>query len=121
MRLWRSRTAGIGNQVFLLPAVIVLLAIVGFPLLFSIVASFFDLRLVNLKFTDFTGFRNYLAAFSDRNFLVSLWNTVLFVLVVVSLELVVGMLLALWPPRRYPQSRCCGSVFCCRRSWLRSW
>lgn len=95
MRLWRSNSAGIGNHVFLLPAVIVLLAIVVFPLLFSIVASFFDIRLVNLKFTDFTGFRNYFAAFSDRNFLVSLWNTVLFVLVVVSLELVVGMLLAL--------------------------
>jgi len=95
MPLRRSNSAGIGNYVFLLPAVIVLLAIVVFPLLFSIVASFFDIKLVNLRFTDFVGFGNYFAAFADRNFLVSLWNTVVFVLVVVSLEFVVGMLLAL--------------------------
>ncbi len=94
MRLRLSTSAGIGGFVFLLPAGLILLAIVVFPLVFSIVASFFDVELLNLGFRNFVGLRNYLAAFGDRNFLVSLGNTVVFVLVVVSLECVAGLLLA---------------------------
>ncbi len=102
MRLRLSASAGIGNYVFLLPAAIVLLAIVVFPLVFSVVASFFDIQLVNLSFRNFVGLRNFLAAFGDRNFLVSLGNTAVFVLVVVSLECVAGLLLAALAMARIP-------------------
>ena len=91
----RSIPAGIRPYVFLLPAGLVLVAIVLFPLFFSLAASLFRVTLTDLRLISFKGFENYRAAFHDSNFLTSLLNTMVFVVVVVAAETVIGMALAL--------------------------
>jgi len=95
MQHTRSITAGIRPYLFFLPAGLVLVAIVLFPLLFSLIASFFDVTLVDLRLISFRGLGNYRAAFQDPNFLASLLNTIVFVVVVVTMETAIGMALAL--------------------------
>ena len=67
--------------IFLLPTLIAF--IIGFvwPFLWGIYLSFFKFK--TLKFTEFTGFRNYTLALSDPNFIYSFFFTLVFAIVVV--------------------------------------
>jgi multiple sugar transport system permease protein len=95
MRRKRSIPAGIRPYLFFLPAGLVLVAIVMFPLLFSFAASFFDVTLKDMRLVSLRGLGNYSAALRDPNFLTSLLNTVMFVAIVVAVETMIGMALAL--------------------------
>jgi multiple sugar transport system permease protein len=77
------------------PAVIVMLAVTAYPILYSIWLS---LQRADLRFPDqreFIGLDNYAAVFSSTRFWQDLWHTVLLTVTTVSIELVLGMLLAL--------------------------
>ncbi len=73
--------------------VIVLLTI--FPLLFSLVITFTNMRLLGGAGLRFVGFENWSRLFADRNFHTVLRNTVVFVLGGVTLQYVLGLGLAL--------------------------
>jgi len=53
---------------FISPTLIVLAAVVAFPLLFSFVVSFFRYTFITPKFDVFAGFDNYLFSFKDQYF-----------------------------------------------------
>src|SRR3954464_7837770 len=77
------------------PAVIVMLAVTAYPILYSVWLS---LQRADLRFPDdrqFIGLDNYAAVFSSSRFWADLGHTVLLTVSTVSIELVLGMLLAL--------------------------
>lgn len=80
----------------LAPLLIFVFAIAIYPLLFSINISFFDYRLTDPNQTKtWVGLNNYLQAFNDPLVRKSISSTLIFVFGTVSLEIIVGLGLAL--------------------------
>lgn len=88
---------------FIAPSLIVVALIAGWPLVRTIWFSFTDADLNNLSDYEFIGLENYLASYDDEWFGIltepdwwhSVWNTLWFTLVSVSLETVLGIVVAL--------------------------
>jgi multiple sugar transport system permease protein len=91
--MWRTRWT---TWTFLLPAVITLLAVGIYPLLFAVSISFrqYELTKPNLGF-GFTGFSNYAQVFSDNTFWASLGRTFAFLATVLPAQILLGLLIAL--------------------------
>jgi multiple sugar transport system permease protein len=79
--------------VFLLPAVIWILAFTVFPLGYAIVSSLYSYRFGRRN--EFIGLDNYARLFTDENLHNSLWVTLIFVFFTVSIQMVLGFGLAL--------------------------
>ncbi|WP_114186298.1 carbohydrate ABC transporter permease [Microvirga aerophila] len=98
-----SRSRVRAAWLFIAPPLIVLGLVAGWPLARTIWFSFTDANLNNLREYEFIGFENYLANYdgewlgllTDPDWWRSVWNTVWFALVSVSIETVLGMLVAL--------------------------
>jgi trehalose/maltose transport system permease protein len=75
------------------PAVVVILAIAVFPIVYAIVLSFQE-TIINQGST-FVGLQNYAEMFGDAEFQSALLNTTVFTVLSVALELVAGMAIAL--------------------------
>jgi trehalose/maltose transport system permease protein len=93
---------------FLVPMLVALAVVAGWPLLRSIWYSFTDASLNNLEAAQFIGFDNYLrwttlesgrtiyrGVLADPDWWNAVWNTVRFAALSVSIEAVLGMLVAL--------------------------
>ncbi|HEV2565654.1 MAG TPA: sugar ABC transporter permease [Microvirga sp.] len=88
---------------FIAPSLIVVALIAGWPLARTIWFSFTDADLNNLSDYEFIGLENYLARYDDEWFGIltepdwwrSVWNTLWFTVVSVSLETVLGIVVAL--------------------------
>lgn len=79
----------------LIPMVVVLAAILIFPLIFSFVISLQDFQLSKIGQQKFIGLENYINLFSNKSFWTALRNTIVFVIMAVSIEVVFGFCLAL--------------------------
>lgn len=79
----------------IVPAALILGAVIGYPLLFSLWVSFHDYTLTAIAETEFIGLSNYIKLVSNPSYWRALGNTVLFVIVAVGLELILGFGLAL--------------------------
>jgi multiple sugar transport system permease protein len=78
--------------VFLLvPGIVVILVVVGFPMLYSLYLSFTNYSLVNTTGFDFVGLSNYVALFKDPIFWQSFGRTMLFITLAVNLEFLIGL------------------------------
>ena len=84
----------------LAPCVIVLLALAIFPLIFSGTLSFKVDPLYNPDVARFVGWRNYNDLFEDRRFWNSIELTVIWAVVVVSIQMVLGFFLAVLLDRK---------------------
>lgn len=81
---------------FLAPAGIVLLVALFYPICYMIYASFLDWNpSQRIGEADFVGLRNYTKLFGDPAFRESLWVTIKFAMVVVTLEMFLGVGLAM--------------------------
>lgn len=96
--LERDRVLG---PLFMLPAVLYILALVGFPLVLAVLYSFSSVTVGDPSidsFDDFVGFRNFRSVFDDPVFRKALVNTIVFTLVsqgaVVVLSSILGIILA---------------------------
>lgn len=102
-RSYLTRTRVRTAWLFLLPMLILLLAVAGWPLGRTIWFSFTDANLTDLSAAQFIGFANYLEYFegewygvlADGLWWQSVWNTVYFSVVSVTLETVLGLGVAL--------------------------
>lgn len=88
----RERVAGF---MFLLPTLIVLTTIVAIPLGYSLVVSLYAYTFINPHFSNFIGFENFESSFLDPYFWHSLWVSVKYVVLVVSIEFSIGFFIAL--------------------------
>ena len=86
--------------VFLVPAVVIFVALVILPALGGAVLSFSDLSLLGTP--SFVGFDNYAKVFSDEQALASLGNTFLLAAIVVIGQNVLGLALALALEAAFP-------------------
>lgn len=79
----------------MIPMVLIMGAILIFPLGYSLVISFQNYQLSKIGQEHFVGFENYINLINNRSFWIALRNTLTFVVVAVSIELVFGFFLAL--------------------------
>jgi multiple sugar transport system permease protein len=79
----------------LIPMVLILFAIVVFPLGYSLVISFQDFQLSKIGQQQFIGLENYVSLFNNRSFWMAMRNTIEFVIMAVTIEVTLGFFLAL--------------------------
>lgn len=91
------RTAGAKRAALfmILPSVVILLLVGLFPVFFAVTTSFRDYVLTQPGETPFIGFGNYARVLNSRLFWMSLGRTALFYVVVISFQIVLGLLIAL--------------------------
>jgi multiple sugar transport system permease protein len=77
----------------ILPALLIILAIAFFPIMYSVLLSVTDSTITG--FGSFVGAENYVEMFKNPDFLEGLYNTVIFTVVSVALEFIIGLGIAL--------------------------
>jgi multiple sugar transport system permease protein len=92
----RPRGARLGEQhlplILLLPGVLVILLVVGFPMLYSLYLSFTDFTLTSVGSHRFVGLENYITLlFHDPLFWKAFGRTVLFISLAVNIEFLLGI------------------------------
>jgi arabinogalactan oligomer / maltooligosaccharide transport system permease protein len=89
---------------FLLPAVVVMIFVVAYPLVYEFILSFKNVTLLNLKsgIYPWIGFDNYISIFTDKLFYTTLMRTIVWTAVNVSAHVVLGMFLAILLNRKLP-------------------
>jgi len=80
--------------VLITPTLILVIGVVIFPLVYSFVMSFGDVRFANIRDYNFVGFAQYIRAFNDSEFINSLKVSSRFVFFTVFIKLVLGTLIA---------------------------
>ncbi len=78
-----------------IPAVFVVFLVIGFPLVQVIVYSFMKIKLDGVTPPSFVGLDNFLFIFSDPDFWHSVWVTLVFTFFSVTIESVLGLVVAL--------------------------
>lgn len=104
-RLERQRQRGL--ILLLLPAIVAVLAFFAYPLGYGIYMSLVDFRTATFITGEapFVGLDNYVAALTSSLFLRALSNTLLFTVVSMAVQMVGGLLLALYFEREFPGNR----------------
>ncbi|MGC9771202.1 carbohydrate ABC transporter permease [Fervidobacterium islandicum] len=80
---------------FLTPALVIVFAILIFPVIYSLYMSTFDWHLFYSAERKFIGLGNFFQLFKDREFLHSLWLQFGFVVIALPIETVIGFFVAL--------------------------
>jgi trehalose/maltose transport system permease protein len=99
--LTRSRL--LSAWLFLLPMLVVVLVVAGYPLLQTVWMGFTDANLTDLSQRKFIGIENYYTSvdgksyglLADKDWWNAVWNTLEFAVISVSLETVLGLVVAL--------------------------
>ena len=84
---------GLFAFLLVLPAMLIVIALYVYPLVFSLVVSFFrsDIRYPGV---EFRGLQNYIDIFRDPDLVASFWRTIYFTVVSLAIEMVVGVIVA---------------------------
>ena len=90
-----KKTKKIMPYMYLVPSTVIMAAMLGFPIVYNIVISFFDWTLMN-KDKTFNGFANYINVLSDDKFVKILLITVVWTLLGVVLQMGIGIGMALF-------------------------
>jgi multiple sugar transport system permease protein len=93
LRFWSDREDLLG-PLFLFPAVIYIVALVGIPFIIALAYSFSDVTVGNTSL-DFVGLQNFLAIIKTPQFITSLGNTIVFTIVSQIIIIVLANILAL--------------------------
>jgi len=94
-KIWGSFTGKKAGRAFILPAVIILLALTIFPFLFSLFLSFGKVTFLGGLQIHFAGLKNWVRLFGDERFYNALSITILIGVIAVAIEYVLGLGLAL--------------------------
>lgn len=89
---------GNAGLLYVLPAFIYMLVFVGYPIFQNLILSVQDVTMKNLISDDktFVALQNYIALFQDKVFLKSLSNTLIFTVSCLTVQFLIGFLLALF-------------------------
>jgi trehalose/maltose transport system permease protein len=79
----------------IIPAVLVVVLVIGYPLIQVIVYSFMKYKLDGVTPASFAGLDNYLFVLSDPDWWRAVWNTLIFTFFSVTLETILGLAVAL--------------------------
>lgn len=85
----------IAPYLYVMPVLILLLIMYGYPLIKSIIMSLQDYKLTSSGSAPFNDFANFKKMFSDTDFLLLLKNSLIYVIISVAAQFVLGLILAL--------------------------
>ncbi|WP_066902901.1 carbohydrate ABC transporter permease [Millisia brevis] len=91
----RTRAEGRLGRNLVLPAIIVMLVVTAFPMLRALYLSLFDYSLTDPEGRRFVGLTNYVTALTDPLFWQTTLVTVIYMVVTVAIELVIGFVFAM--------------------------
>ena len=92
----RTKFGGVSpHWIFIAPALIIVFAILIFPVLYSIYMSTYDWHLFYSSDKKFVAFKNFVELLKDKEFLHSLWLQFGFVVIALPIETVIGFFVAL--------------------------
>jgi multiple sugar transport system permease protein len=84
------------GYIFIIPSIVLVLVFIVYPVINTINMSLYDIRIQTLaEGRKFVGFDNYIRLFSDKTFIESLKFTLMFTVIAVTLETLIGMIFAL--------------------------
>ena len=83
------------GYILVAPTVLIILAVILFPITFALVSSFFDYTLINKSFNNFIGIENYINSLKNERLINSILVTSFFVISVVLFEFILGFFIAL--------------------------
>ena len=83
------------GYLFVSPAVVILSIVILAPIAIAIITSFYDYTLINRTLDSFIGLRNYFESVSNEKFIHSAIVTIVFVILVVLFEFIIGFLIAI--------------------------
>jgi multiple sugar transport system permease protein len=86
----------------LLPAVVVIVAVLVYPMVYGAFLSLFNYQMTLSPDRTFTGLANYQKLFNDADFINSAWVTARFTMMTVALEFVIGLGIALLLTLEFP-------------------
>lgn len=95
-------TQGLLPYVLLAPALLVIAAVVLYPMVYSVALSFYKANLLNMDRISFVGIQNYSDVLTDAAFWRSLWVTVQYTVGVVVLSFGLGLATALMLNVKFP-------------------
>ncbi|SDG31499.1 carbohydrate ABC transporter membrane protein 1, CUT1 family [Fontibacillus panacisegetis] len=85
---------GVAGYLFFLPGFLFFAVFILYPLVRNLIYSFYDFRLSDLNHLEFIGFDNYVNVFTDSVFWVSLKNIVIYGLISVPGQMIIGFFVA---------------------------
>lgn len=97
----RKRDERITAYAFVLPAVILLIAFLVVPMLYTVYYSGFKYQIMRPDAIQFIGLDNYKKLFQDKNFWIALKNTVYFTIIVVPGQCALALALALLVSKKF--------------------
>ena len=97
----RKRDERVAAYIFVAPAVILLIAFLVVPMIYTVYFSGFKYQIMRPDAMKFIGLENYQKLFSDKNFWLALKNTVYFTVIVVPCQCVLTLALALLVSKKF--------------------
>ena len=94
----------------LAPSLILLAALIGYPLIYNIVISFQDVPLNPNLPSTFVGLKNFADVFQDSSFYHSVLITLLFTVIVTVISTALGLLLAVFLNRKFIGKKIVNSI-----------
>ncbi len=91
---------------FILPAVIYMIVVVGYPIIYNFILSFKDVNVKNIATggSKFIGFQNYIELFQNPTFQLIFKNTFVFTIGSLVFQFTIGYLFALFFYKKFPLS-----------------
>ena len=97
----RKRDERVAAYIFVAPAVILLIAFLVVPMIYTVYFSGFKYQIMRPDAMKFIGLENYQKLFSDKNFWLALKNTVYFTVIVVPCQCARALALALLVSKKF--------------------
>lgn len=98
-RLSQQYRDNITGYLFVIPALVYMLLLIGYPIIYNIIISFQDVSAFNLaqgSARPFIGLQNYKTIFANETMKIVLWNTFYYTICCIVVQFTVGFLLALF-------------------------
>lgn len=87
--------------IYVTPSLIFIILMIIAPLAYNFAMSFTDWQMSAIKAPQFVGLKNYIDVFKDERFRMSVWRTVIFSGIAITLEAILGVALAVLINRKF--------------------
>jgi multiple sugar transport system permease protein len=97
-RLSQQRKECITGFLFVIPALVYMLLLIGYPIVYNIILSFQDVSAFNLAaggVRPFIGLQNYKTVFADETMKYAIWNTIFYTVCCLIVQFSLGLMFAL--------------------------
>lgn len=92
---------------YVLPALIFMLALIGYPIIYNIYISFLDMtaQSIGQGHSDYIGLQNYITIFQDATMWKALYNTFFFTILCILFQFMIGFGLAVFFSKKFKAAR----------------